>query len=108
LERQLIEHRVEHNGRDVVRGFYRQGETPSQIGLCIRQLALVYTLPRQLRKLLDREPQRFTSGVSPRIRLGDEITRLLHRLTVRLGAVGQAAIGPQHTMQAVRALATED
>ena len=48
LERQLVEHRVEHDGRDVVRRLDGQREAAGQIGLRVGQLALEDTLPLQL------------------------------------------------------------
>ena len=50
----------------------------------------------------------FAGRVRARVGLGLEVAALLERVHVGLRAVGQPALGPQHLVQAVAALAAED
>ena len=103
-----VEHRVQDLQRDRARRLDGQREAAGEVRLRVRQLAFGHPLALQAPELVDDQPQRFAGRLGPRVGVGDDVAGVLERVDVGRRAVGQAALGPQHAVQAVAAFAAED
>ena len=108
LQVETEEHRAQHLHGDRARRLDGQREAAGQVRLGVAQLALADALALQPPHLVDDQPQRFAGRLRPRVGVGDDRPGVLERVQVRRRAVGQAAIGSQHAVQPVAALAAED
>ena len=84
------------------------GKLPVRYACASASSRFLHPLPLQPPELVDDEPQRLARHLGSRVGIGDDVARVLERVDVGRGAIGQAAIRAQHAVQPVAAFATED
>jgi hypothetical protein len=86
----------------------RQREAAREVFLRVGQLTRRYTLTLQPHDLFDHQPQCFRGFLGSRVGFRDNVPGVFQGVQIRRGAVGEAALGAEHPVQAVAPFTAED